>query len=567
MLLTNWLTTLTSRIKKRPTFRSRDRRAIRRRWQTATQNQITTAEVLEDRTLLTTFFVDDSLEITNDQGAGGLDAGDTVTFAFGEAGQTVGLIFGTNAFATIQDAVDAAQLSADPTDTINVAAGTYAEDVIVDTSVILQGANAGIAGHGVRGAESLIDPSSPFGIEVRADNVTIDGFEITGLNRDGINVRPTNSGPGVSTRENIVIQNNYIHETLVPGNQVNGIVFGEKVGGGPDSTDAATISFVTIADNFIDVTDDNTARGMSMTGQFASIHFDNFDITGNVIQAKNNGIFFTENPATYTATGIEILDNTFESPGSTGINAGNLDSTSKVNGNTFINNASGAALNFAEPGGEVLNNIFENNTNVGLFFFDDTYFPQSSENPTVTGNSFTNNGRQVGGEAPAVDLDAILNNNTLDGVVEVSSNSNLYGSIQEAIDNALPGDDVTVVINATYTENVDVNKAVTLMGEATVDGSVTASVAGASIAPGFSPGTFTSTDLNLTAGSSLSVEIDGTSGGGVVGGHDQYVATGNVNLGGATLDTTGSDIVGATLGDTFRNHRCGRYSHGHLCRS
>ena len=456
-------------------------------------------------------------------------------------------ITGSAGGAEIQDAIDLAASGA----TINVAAGTYAEDVIVDRSVILQGANAGIAGNGVRGAESLIDPSSPFGIEVRADDVTIDGFEITGLNRDGINVRPTNSGPGVSTRGNIVIQNNYIHETFVPGNQINGIVFGEKVGGGPDSTDAATISFVTIADNLIDVTDDNTARGIVMTGQFASIHYDNFDITGNVIQAKNNGLFFAENPAIYTAAGIEILDNTFESPGSTGINAGNLDSTSKVNGNTFINNASGAALNFAEPGGEVLNNIFENNTNVGLYFFDDTYFPQSSENPTVTGNTFTNNGRQVGGEAPAVDLDAIQNNNSLDGNVKVSSNNNLYGHIQDAIDDALPGDVVTVVLNVTYTENVDVNQAVTLMGEATVDGSVTASVAGATIAPGFSPGTFTSTDLILTAGSSLNVEIDGLSGAGVTGGHDQYVTTGNVNLGGATLDTTGSDIVGATLGDTF----------------
>ncbi|MBN68554.1 MAG: hypothetical protein CME32_04645, partial [Gimesia sp.] len=456
-------------------------------------------------------------------------------------------ITGSAGGAEIQDAIDLAASGA----TINVAAGTYAEDVIVDRSVILQGANAGIAGNGVRGAESLIDPSSPFGIEVRADDVTIDGFEITGLNRDGINVRPTNSGPGVSTRGNIVIQNNYIHETFVPGSQVNGIVFGEKVGGGPDSTDIATINFVTISDNLIDVTDDNTARGIVMTGQFASIHYENFDITGNVIQAKNNGLFFAENPAIYTAAGIEILDNTFESPGSTGINAGNLDSTSKVNGNTFINNASGAALNFAEPGGEVLNNIFENNTNVGLFFFDDTYFPQSSENPTVTGNTFTNNSRQVGGSAPAVDLDAIQNNNSLDGNVKVSSNNNLYGHIQDAIDAAMPGDVVTVVLNVTYTENVDVNQAVTLMGEATVDGSVTASVAGATIAPGFSPGTFTSTDLILTAGSSLNVEIDGLSGAGVTGGHDQYVTTGNVNLGGATLDTTGSDIVGATLGDTF----------------
>ncbi|QGQ22044.1 hypothetical protein F1728_04755 [Gimesia benthica] len=54
MLLTNWLKTLTSRLRKRPVFRSRDRRALRRYWQTVLSNQISTVEVLEDRTMLTT---------------------------------------------------------------------------------------------------------------------------------------------------------------------------------------------------------------------------------------------------------------------------------------------------------------------------------------------------------------------------------------------------------------------------------------------------------------------------------------------------------------------------------
>uniref|UniRef100_UPI003A91A19C LamG-like jellyroll fold domain-containing protein n=1 Tax=Gimesia sp. TaxID=2024833 RepID=UPI003A91A19C len=56
MLLTNWLNTLTSRIRKRRVFRSRDRRDIRRRWQSIVKNQISTTEALEDRTLLTTVF-------------------------------------------------------------------------------------------------------------------------------------------------------------------------------------------------------------------------------------------------------------------------------------------------------------------------------------------------------------------------------------------------------------------------------------------------------------------------------------------------------------------------------
>ncbi|QDT97805.1 golvesin C-terminal-like domain-containing protein [Gimesia aquarii] len=55
MLLTNWLKKLSTHIKQRPAFRSRERRTIRRRWQAAVNNQISTTEVLEDRTLLTTF--------------------------------------------------------------------------------------------------------------------------------------------------------------------------------------------------------------------------------------------------------------------------------------------------------------------------------------------------------------------------------------------------------------------------------------------------------------------------------------------------------------------------------
>ncbi|MFI4851711.1 MAG: hypothetical protein ACIAZJ_21540 [Gimesia chilikensis] len=54
MLLTNWLKTLTSRLRRRTVVRSRDRRALRRYWQTALNTQISTVEVLEDRTMLTT---------------------------------------------------------------------------------------------------------------------------------------------------------------------------------------------------------------------------------------------------------------------------------------------------------------------------------------------------------------------------------------------------------------------------------------------------------------------------------------------------------------------------------
>ncbi|MFK7779204.1 MAG: hypothetical protein QM501_13945, partial [Gimesia sp.] len=165
MLLTNWLGTLTSHIKKRPLFRSRDRRAIRKRWNAAVKNQISTTEVLEDRTLLTTLFVDDAFS--------GSLIGDFIVDIDPDTSGDQGGTFGTDVFATIQGAVTGATTG----DTINIAAGTYAEDVIVNTSVILQGANAGIAAGvdpGVRGLESELTG----GFSLSANDVVIDGLKI-----------------------------------------------------------------------------------------------------------------------------------------------------------------------------------------------------------------------------------------------------------------------------------------------------------------------------------------------------------------------------------------------------
>ncbi|MBN73871.1 MAG: hypothetical protein CME32_31845, partial [Gimesia sp.] len=92
MLLTNWLGNLTSRILKRPVYRSRERRSLSRRWQAVVNNQIVAAESLEDRTLLTTFTVENldasgtgSLADAIDQA--NANAGlDTIVFQVGLAG-------------------------------------------------------------------------------------------------------------------------------------------------------------------------------------------------------------------------------------------------------------------------------------------------------------------------------------------------------------------------------------------------------------------------------------------------------------------------------------------------
>src|SRR5690349_20790138 len=70
-------------------------------------------ERLENRYLLATLYVDNASDyaITNDTGAAGLSAGDTVTWNPGpgsqHAGPVGGLTFGTDAFSDIQSAVNA----------------------------------------------------------------------------------------------------------------------------------------------------------------------------------------------------------------------------------------------------------------------------------------------------------------------------------------------------------------------------------------------------------------------------------------------------------------------------
>lgn len=114
-------------------------------------------------------------------------------------------------FSSIQAAISAAS----PGDTINVAAGTYSEQVNINKTVILKGAQAGVdARTRVPSSESIIDhPCGP--VQIEADNVVLNGFTIQGSTLpdpcflSGIWTNPGFSGTqGGHQILNNIIQNN-----------------------------------------------------------------------------------------------------------------------------------------------------------------------------------------------------------------------------------------------------------------------------------------------------------------------------------------------------------------------
>uniref|UniRef100_UPI0030D83D28 beta strand repeat-containing protein n=1 Tax=uncultured Gimesia sp. TaxID=1678688 RepID=UPI0030D83D28 len=476
MLLSNWLGTITSRIKKRPVYRSRDRRAMRRRWLTAKSNQISTAEVLEDRTLLTTFFVDDDFS--------GLTNGDAIVDIDPETMGDQAGVFGTDAFATIQAAVTAAVAG----DTINIADGTYAEDVTVNTSVTLQGANAGIAAGvdpGVRGAESELTG----GFRLFANDVVIDGLTIVdGTGPAGIGSQSAvfmTAGTSGHTIENNILQG--------PGTGVESRGVLSTFNGNNDN--------ITIQNNEIY----NWVAGIHNQGNT------NVDIFGNNIHDVVVGI------ANDFVADVSIEGNAFSNAsGGVGV---------------FNNTSNGV------PDVAAHNNFFDSSTLTELIghyggdAVDASGNWWGSTDETTIANSMKSDG--VDGDASQVDFTSFLNNgadtnvglagfqgdfSTLN-VTALGSQTGPVGRIQEAIANVTAGGTVNI-LSGTYVGNVDatgtgINKNVTL-------------------APGNSPGQVViNGDLILNGDDALDIEIDGATAG---TGFDQFVVNGTVNLSGAALN-------------------------------
>jgi hypothetical protein len=198
-------------------------------------------------------------------------------------------------FTTIQAAVT----SAISGDTIQVCAGTYKENVTINKSLTLNGANAGVAGNAVRGAESIIltNGNQLNVVTVTAANVMVDGFTVDGDD-------PLATGVTLFSGDDTNVQHG-IRVSATFGNQTvrNNIIRRVSIGWRGD-TGLASGSLI-------------TANWFDSIGNFDFGYAVNFrndvygDVTNNLMTRVWTGIHTSQHsaaggPASWTVSGNEI---------------------------------------------------------------------------------------------------------------------------------------------------------------------------------------------------------------------------------------------------------------------
>ncbi len=260
-------------------------------------------------------------------------------------------------FVTISKAVTEAVSGG----TVNVAAGTYTEDVLISKPLTLKGANADVDfGARVRGPESLIQPLASggpaisLGTGVGPDNVTINGFEITGTSSNNA-IYCGGTGPNYLT-----IKYNYIHHIGTARGSGNVYAINYRCA-------ALNQTDINISHNYFDYILNATSAALGSSAAIwmgqstATGTFSNVLIEYNTIkhvESYNGTLFGTDG---INASGINI--------GCGWKSTGYLDSPI-IRYNTISDLTGGAVYGIAlqgnTPGAQILNNTISNLTPLSI---------------------------------------------------------------------------------------------------------------------------------------------------------------------------------------------------------
>ena len=256
-----------------------------------------------------------------------------------------GHTWGFDAFASIQGGINGVATAG----TVNVATGTYSENITINKPLTLNGANANIPCGILRVAESIIQPATsgvtPISLSGAgiSDNVTINGFEITG------NMSNNAIYCGGDGADNLTIKFNNIHDIGTGRGSGNVYAINYRV----NNPSTSNINFT---DNCITNIFNNTPTAL---GHSAAIWMGQSTANGlvsNVKIERNEISNVYSGTASKEASGIYI--GVAWGVGTGGVNAPSIIDNSISNVNGAI--AYGIQLSGKTPGAIVSGNIINN---------------------------------------------------------------------------------------------------------------------------------------------------------------------------------------------------------------